>query len=249
MKLSKLILILIVTLFYNNEVLSQEEKRARKRPFGYGSFHFSLGAHFDDMPNLNKALKAEGLPTTPDIIPSIGVGGYRAFNNRWILGAEIHYGLGTSNSATHDMLTHRAGHLLYFGYNVFQTRIVKLYPLIGWTGHMMVITMYENNQPDTDFSNFTSDPKNAGTLYNRAGAFNLSVGADIKMRKSDRSTVLGVRFGYEFTSTSRWKTWSANIVNSPKDKVGGFYLKLNVGFINHDSFERGTKKIRNSRSD
>ena len=194
-----------------------------------------------DISQLNQALTANGLRPI-------------SVNNLWI-NASMHHdwqnwvtedGIGftpVAGSANNGLYAKYNQYQAYFraGYNVLQSKQIKLYPLIGINFSASVLNIDDNNRIQST-GNFTNELLNSSaskTFYEPNFGIEIGAGFDylikVKPKKMDclliqRNIPIGVRAGYYFnTYAGDWRINSYSLGTSPDQKQSAVFLTFNIG--------------------
>lgn len=221
------------------EALAQDEARpSESSGTRMGVGYFMTGLRWLDTAPLSDRLVAAGYPEVGSRFLSLGGGGY-GLVGRWLLGGEGHALSSTGAELRRgDLRAELTGGYGLFraGYVVFLSESLSVYPMVGFGGGGMGLTI--SSRQDSTFDDVLANPVGQVTLSKGGLLLDAGVGAEFRIRlggtESDHGFVLlGVRAGYLFflSLMDDWETGGGGTVTGAPDfGLSGPGVQLLVGF-------------------
>jgi hypothetical protein len=201
---------------------------------GFGGF--SLGVVWPDISDLNDVLQANGYAGFDKADLTLGIEGFRVFDDRFLVGTEFHYASQKTSTSTIDQQLNIFLSYVDFGYMVIsnQDAGLNLYPMVGLGASWMNLRLTERG--GVDFSDIMADPGREAYLDKWDFIVQAAVGADYRvttgrsLRSGKTAAYLGVRAGYQLSVTSSdWNLAKIDVPGGPDTGVSGFFLRFAVG--------------------
>ncbi len=221
-------ILFVIFLFFNlsNQAISQDKTSG-------GEGYFMIGMQKIDVKNLNTLLKQYNYPALDENYVSLGGGGYGIVNN-FVIGGEGHGLIGSTISNANYKLNSSAGYGVFnVGYVIYHNYGLKIFPLIGFGGGGIDLTIYEKSS--LDFNDIMHNPKRGSSLSLGGLMFNLGLNGTYKLDfsgkdKGDDGLLIGFSAGYtHFLKLGNWTLFENEISGGPKIGISGFYLRFSIG--------------------
>ena len=199
-----------------------------------GCGYFSTGVNFFNLSKLNDKLKNSGYPELSSNFWAFGGGGYGIVYNRFIIGGEG-YGFGDTASNSQYKVSLGGGYGFFnFGYLLFSSSSIKLYPLLGIGGGGLTLKLIPKSN-NLKFNELLSDPKRMSTLSNGFLLVNLGLGMDYLLPLAENKdgkggVLLGIRVGYILCpAKGDWGVEDIEVSDVPSLDFSGFYFRIVIG--------------------
>ena len=230
----KFLSLLFVLFFVASQIASAQESKAENHING-GVGYFMIGYSGLQISELNESFKSAGIPELSTGSISIGGGGHYIYKN-FILGGEGHGLLGATSENTDYKTSHSAGYGFFnLGYVVFQGKSINLYPILGFGGGGMTVSVTDKSKLTNSFDDILQDPARESYITSGGFLLNLSLGSDyfFAASKSDKYTggfLVGIKAGYILNITSNDWCFNGNqLNNSPNTGLSGPYVRIVIG--------------------
>lgn len=203
---------------------------------GGGRGYFMFGGSIIDIKSLNSKLDSKGYPKFPDNFISLGGGGHGIIG-KVIIGGEGHGLIGretTGGSKTYKTSISAGYGFFNFGYIVYSTKGLSVYPLLGLGGGGMSFKIVER-ETIPSFDDVLNNPKRSANLSTSGFLLNLALGTDYLLKleedkKREGGLVFGLRIGYTFALIKgSWKMDGIEISGGPEIGITGPYIRLMIG--------------------
>lgn len=208
--------------------------RAQQALLGAGAAYLSSGSSSVETSDLDARLRAGGYPTFGEKALNAGIGGYRLFTNRWMLGAEI-TGLAFKETAQNGREYGLGGGYatLGVGYARQLSPRVRIYPRVGLGAGGITLWVQEADTATFDFilANPQPVPARERLLSRDGGVIDLGGGLEFLSRR-DHGWLLGLRAGVilsSFGDDTNWWTQNGAATNGPPASITGAYLRFILG--------------------
>ncbi|MBN1550856.1 hypothetical protein JW979_05290, partial [bacterium] len=179
-KVKLLTTMIVISILFVSLAQTQEPEPCVKKQGGMGYSIF--GNSTIDIANLNTKLKSKGYTTLPKNYFCVGGGGHSIINKRWIIGGEAYSLLGNDvTGGNFKGSTYIFQGFANFGYIVFSTKALSVYPLLGLGGGTIKLTFSEKNA-SYSFDDILTDPKRGTTLTAGGFLINLALGVDYYLK-------------------------------------------------------------------
>jgi hypothetical protein len=216
--------------------LSPANVRAQESLLGPGAAFISIGVARVATSELDARLAANGYPTFGQTAKSIGIGGYRILNDRFLLGAEITgVNVGEEPHNGRDVWLGGGSGTLSFGYVKDLTCRLRIYPRIGVGAgglSMVIESPSDTLQFDDVLNSPPATPSREPVLSRDGGVLDLGVGLEFLSRGSGKGALIGLRAGYlatSFGSKNDWQFYQRTASNGPAASIAGFYARAVIG--------------------
>ena len=118
------------------------------------------------------------------------------------------------------------------GYIVYHSYGLKIFPLIGFGGGGIDLTIYEKSS--LDFNDIINNPKRGSSLSLGGLMFNFGLNGSYLLilgKENDGGGILiGFSVGYtNFFRLGNWTLFENEISGGPKIGISGFYLRFSIG--------------------
>jgi hypothetical protein len=220
------------------EALAQDESRpSESSGTRMGVGYFMAGLRLLDTDPISDRLVAAGYPEVGSRFLSLGGGGY-GLVGRWILGGEGHALSSTGAEPRGGLRAELSGGYGLFraGYVLFQSQSLSVYPMVGFGGGGMGLTL--TSRRDSTFDDLLANPSGQVTLSKGGLLLDAGVGAEFRIRlggteREHGFVLLGVRAGYQFflSVVDDWETaGGGKVTGAPDFGLSGPGVQLLVGF-------------------
>lgn len=223
--------VVIASIFLCNITEAQEVTTSAKEGGGRGYFMF--GGKIIDIKSLNSRLERKGYSKLSDNFISLGGGGHGIIG-RVIIGGEGHGLIGRETTSGSYKTSIGAGYGFFnFGYIVYSSKRLSVYPLLGLGGGGMSLEIIEREP--ISFDEVLDNPKRSAELSICGFLLNLALGIDYLLKlggdeKGEGGLVFGLRIGYTLTPIKgSWEMDGIDISGGPEIGITGPYIRLMIG--------------------
>lgn len=208
--------------------------QAQAALLGPGAAFLSSGRSSVETTDLDSRLRAGGYPTFGQKALNAGIGGYRLFQNHWMLGVEL-TGLAFKETASNGREYGLGGGYatLGAGYSKQLSQRVRIYPRLGLG--VGGLTLWVEEADTTTFDNLLANPQpipeRARLLTHDGGVVDLGAGLEFLTRR-DHGWLLGLRAGLilsSFGDDTNWWTQNGTATGGPPASITGAYLRVVLG--------------------
>ena len=221
------LVITIVALSYYS-IYAQADSEEKK---GSGKLYALAGIQYNEFGNINKILKDNAFPQIGKFNSYYGYGACW-IQNKWVFGGE---GYHLSNDNDNDEETPSNENIqfscsgglgyLYIGYSIIETDNFYFTPRIGAGGGGMKVQINQNAQTTLE------------NLFTENHSNNLEIDAALIHSAVEIGFMLSYHWdfnfniGYNHGISSSWKLANGTLRESVKDKIGGAFAQLTIGYI------------------
>jgi len=223
----------IVSIFLCTIAYAQEMAVFDKEGGGRGYFMF--GGNIIDIKSLNSYLESKGYSKLADNFISFGGGGYGIIG-KVIIGGEGHGLIGEESTSDSYKTSIGASYgFVNFGYIVYSTKGLSVYPLLGLGGGKMSLKIVERGTASS-FDDVLDNPERSAKLSTGGFLLTLALGTDYLLKlgedeKGKGGLVFGLRIGYTFAPIKgSWEMdGGIEISGAPEIGITGPYIRLMIG--------------------
>lgn len=230
----KSIVLLFVLFFFTSQMLSAQESKTKNKVYG-GVGYFMMGYSGLQLDELNESFKSAGFPELAKGSITIGGGGHYIYKN-FILGGEGHGLVGAVSENPDFKTSHSAGYGFFnMGYVVLQGKSINLYPMIGFGGGGMTVSITDKSKLTNSFDDILEDPGRESYISSGGFLMNFSLGSDYFFAgsKSDEYSggfLVGIKAGYILNLTGNdWYFNGKQLNDSPNAGFSGPYVRIVIG--------------------
>jgi len=231
---TKYLILLLFISFLIIHSASAQESGTRNLVYG-GVGYFMAGYSVVDLDNLNQSLSNSGIPELDRGSITIGGGGHYIIKNI-IIGGEGHGVTGKNAENDNYKSAYSAGYGFFnLGYVILNSPSFNFYPLIGFGGGGMTVSILDKSKLTNSFDDILDDPARESYLTKGGFLMNFSLGADYFFvgEKSESTTggfLIGIKAGYILdVSNNDWDFNGQHLNNSPGSGVSGPYVRITFG--------------------
>lgn len=224
--------VVIVSIFLGAIAEAQEVTTSAKKFGGRG--YFMVGGNIIDIKSLNLRLEKKGYSKLSDNFISLGGGGHKIIG-KVIIGGEGHGLIGRETTSRSYKTSIDVGYGFFnFGYIVYSTKGLGVYPLLGLGGGGTTLEIVEK-ETIPSFDDVLNNFKRSAELSTGGFLLNLAVGTDYLLKlgkdeKGEGGLVFGLRIGYTFAPIKGgWEMDGIDISGGPEIGITGPYIRLMIG--------------------
>lgn len=228
------ILIVVTSILFSTNSQSQEQVRRTQEVGGMGYSMF--GRSTLDIEALNSRLEGKGYSSMSKTFFTVGGGCHWIFNNRVIIGGEVHTLLGEeATSGNYKNSINVSYGFFNIGYSVYRKKQFNFYPVVGLGGGTMNLKIGEKPAP-LSFDDVLDNPERSVELWTGGFLLSLAVGMDYLLilgenEKGKGGLVFGLRAGCTLSpfKKSGWVLEDIDIPGAPEMGITGPFIRLMFG--------------------